>query len=345
MPSYRFSSALASAAVVLGVALVPGSAHADDPAPTDVFTTSGLTAALSAAQASTAAAAKAGWIVQGTASDAGAPAVAVKAIYAVDRALTSADDAGTVVEAQHSGTYSTVDGLEAYMPKARVRRALKAIAKPHATWVFTPRKKLDLSDPEGDSVIVLAAPDAALRQLIDPAQTKLTGTPTRAVAEDGSTTYSFSATDLTADGESFTGTLTVDAGGTLTAVTSATRSDTIALTYGYGTQQVTLPARNKTVTSEQLIQGFALADLPRQVRSTARLVAKMASRQHSATVGSINSAARRLTKSLNRALGLKVFATTTIARGARITGTNRYTHARTSYTVTIAGKKAVVHRA
>lgn len=345
MSSYRFSTPLASAVLVLGASLVPVSAFADDPA--GALTTADLAAALSAAQAPTAAAARGGWILQGTGSEAGSPAVTVKVMYAVDRALTSAGADETMVEVEHSGTYITVAGFEAIMPGRSVKRALKAIAKPHATWVFTREKSLDLSDPEEDSVIVHVAPDAMLRDLVDPAQTKLTGAPTKSVAEDGSTTYAFSATDLTGDGETGTGTVTIDASGVLTTVHSESASETATLTYAYGTQEVAVPARSETVTVNRLAQGFELAVLPRRVRSAARLVARVATRgarPHRVTVDAISSAAWKSTKGINHALGLKVLTSKTIARGARITGTNPFTHARTSYTVTIAGRKAVVHK-
>lgn len=356
MDHYRPSALLASAALVLGAALVPVSAFADEttsptstPNSTGAFTNDDLVAALKAAEAPTAAAAKAGWSAQGTATERGGKAVSLKAVYAVDRALASTGGFGTAVQAEHSGTYLSLSTVSAVAPFLHVHRALKAIKKSHATWVFEPEKSLDLltRGDDGDSVVADIAPTAALTDLTDPTKTRLTGTPTKTEA-NGSTTYTVSGTDLTETGMSGTFTLTVAADGVLNAMEVASSSETDKLTFAYGAQHVTLPAKRKTVTLEQLTQGYMLATLPKQVRSAAKTVAMLVrfrAHKHAVTAASIRSYAKRITRSIDREIGLKVFTSQPIAGGARITGTNRFTHAHVSYTVTAAGKKALVRRA
>jgi hypothetical protein len=356
MNQHRPSALLASAALVLGAAFVPVSAFADEPtSPTSTPTSTGafsnddLVAALKAAEAPTAAVSKAGWSAQGTATERGGKTVSLKAIYAVDRALASAGGLGTAVQAEHSGTYVSLSTFSAVAPFLHVHRALKAIKKSRATWVFEPEKSLDLltRGDDGDSVVADVAPTAALADLADPTKTRLTGTPTRTEAS-GSTTYKVSATDLTDDGMSGTFTLTITADGVLSTVEMASSSETDRFTFTYGTQHVTLPAKRKTVTLEQLTQGYTLATLPKQVRSAAKTVAMLVrfrAHKHAVTAASIQSYAKRLTRSIDREIGLKVFTSRPIAGGAQITGTNHFTHAHVSYTVTAAGKKAVVRRA
>lgn len=268
-------------------------------------------------------------------------------VYAVDRGLADAGTEGTLVEAQHAGTYITLAGLASVMSRSRVHRALKAIKRPRARWVFTPDKSLDLHSRDGGSLIREVGPDAALSDLVDPTQTKLTGTPTKTAAGDGATTYAFSATDLVDDGESGTGTVTINASGVVTAFTSVSASDTEDGTYTYGTQQVALPAKSKTVTVQRLSQGLVLSTLPHQVKLAAKLIARAATRRahnHTVTVAAVRAVARQMVRRIDHGLGSKVFTATPTARGVRITGTNRFTRAHVSYTITATGKKAAIHK-
>jgi hypothetical protein len=345
MSPYRCSALFASAALVLGATLAPAVAFADstDPA-SGAITHDDLVAALTAAHTATATAAKAGWVAQGTATEAGSPAEAMKAIYAVDRALASGADLGTLVQAQHSGTYMTLSSFDGLLP---VRPALKALAKPHATWVFVPEKSLDLRSRDGDSVIAGIAPDGLLADLVDPEKTRLADTATKATAGDGSATYTFFQTDLTGDGTSGTDTLTVNADGKLTAVKTVASAETDTATFTYGTQHVALPTASQTVTLDQLTQGVVLAALPRETKAIAKQVAKAATRHaHKKPVKAavLRSTAKKIAKGFDRTLGLRIFSTKPITGGVRIIGTNPYRHTRVSYKVTAAGKKAVVHK-
>lgn len=353
MRSYRSSALIASAALALGAAAVPASAFADDTASPTSITTADLVSALTADKASTAAAGKIGWIATGTFAEGGSAPAAVKAIYAVQRGAMSiggTTDIG-VIEAQHSGTYMTLSTIgygHGHGRGPRIKAALKAIKKPAATWFFLPDASLDLHNPDGNSGIAQIAPDNMLQQLIDPKQTTLTGTPTETVAIDGSTTYAFSEKDLTSDGESGTGTVTVDAHGVLTAFTVVGASGTGSLTYSYGPQQVALPSAASTVTFQQLNEGTFLATLPHSVKSEATQVARLATRaahKHAVKVSAIRGNARMEASLTNSMTGAKVESITPIPGGVRITGTNRYNHTHVSYTVKASGTKAVVRKA
>lgn len=352
MPPYRSSALLASAALVVGAVLVPASAFADDtttaPAPgtTVDISIDQLTQALTAAKAPTTAAARAGWVTRGATTLAHQPTVDTTAIYAVDRGLTDTLNVGPLVEAEHSGTYFTVAGLNAAEPGVHIHRALKAIRKPHATWVFSPDRSLDLHNYQSGSLIALQAPDTFLDVFTDTSQFTLTGTPTETIAGDGSTTtYTFAGTHVT--GGSQTDTVTINAQDVLTRVTSTTAAGSGTSDYTYGTQHVDLPAKKKTVTIKQVNQGYVLSTLPKQVRTGARVVASEANDRaqgHPVKVAAIRSYARRMARSVDRSIGLKVLTTTAIAGGVRIIGTNHFTHARATYTVRLSGKRAVAHQ-
>ncbi|WGL53633.1 hypothetical protein P5P86_07315 [Nocardioides sp. BP30] len=353
MLPYRSSALLASAALVLGAAFVPASAFADDttpdptptPTPAPAFTNADLVAALTADEAPTAAAAKAGWVSQGSVKDDGFSTEGFKAIYAVNAASEDYTSAGSAVEVEHSGTYFTLSVLG---PRHKTKQALKAIRKPHATWVFMPEKSLDLRDLQGDSSIAHLAPDAMLKGIVDPTQTTLTGTPTTTTAADGSTTYGFSQTDLSGSGDSGTETVTVNRGGVVTAFTYTDPSDAGSVHYSYGAQHVTLPAAKRTVTFKQYLEGTILADLPREVKQSATFLAKQlthAYRKHGVKVATVRSVAKRFAKFTNSIAGAKIFSTAPVSGGVRLTGTNHFTHKHVSYTVKVSGKRAVAHKA
>ncbi len=341
MRSYR-SALLAVPALALGAALVPVGAYADTA--TTTISTTELVNALKAAEAPTAAAATGGWVAQGTDAAKGSPSVSIKAIYAVDRGSVNVDDY-TMLEAQHSGTYMPLSTLGT--PRV-VMRSLRAVKNPHATWIFMPDRSLDLRDPARDSVIAGAAPELLLTQAVDPARTRVTGTPSKTVAADGSTTYSFVQKDLKDDANSGSVSMTIDADGVCTAFTAVTATETDTVGFTYGPQQVTLPSAASTITMQLFTEGSFLADLPRAVKGAATQVAKQATRRahhHAVTADAIRTAAKRGAKLANRAIGAKDFSTRSIAGGVRITGTNRYLHKHVAYTVTAAGTKALAHKA
>jgi len=345
MSTYRASALLASTALALGGVLVPAAAHADTPAPGPAFSIADLTTALTDAEAPTASAAAGGWVAAGTDTAKGGPILPMKVIYAVDRGLTDAGSAGTLVEAQHSGTYVSLATLGA---ERRTKKALKAVRKQRAAWVFMPDAALDLRDVSSDSAVAHLAPEQILKQMVDPAQTTLTGTPTATAGDDGSTTYSFTENDLTMGGDPGTVSLTISASRVLTGFTSVSATETGTGTYRYGPQQVALPPASRTITLERLVEGQFLANLPREVRSAATELAKgLTHRAHgrAVKVAAIRAAAKGFTRYTNRALGAKVFSTSSVAGGVRITGTNRYLHQHAAYTVTAAGTKAVVRKA
>ena len=347
MLPFRSSALLASAALALGAALVPASALADSTGPSSspTFTTTDLVAALTAAETPTAAVAKAGWVARGTDVEGHKAPEAMTAIYAVDHGAAHVGSEISMVEADHAGTYMTLAGLG---PGRRTERALKALNRPRARWVFAPDRSLDLRDLDTNSAIAHLAPDLLLAQFVDPTRTTLTGTPTATAEADGSTTYAFDETDLTADGERGTTTVTIDAGGVVTAITSATTSDSGSVRYTYGAQHVALPARASTITLDQLREGSFLATLPRQVRMTATLVAQQATstaHHHTVKVAAIRRPAARFARFTNRLASAKILSTRPIAGGVRIIGTNRHTHTHVAYTVTSTGTRAVCHKA
>lgn len=351
MLPYRSSALLASAALVVGAALVPASAFADDPTPTPdpAISNADLVAALTAAETPTAAAAKAGWLAQGGDANSDFGNSTIKAIYAVNLGSADAGADGSMVEAEHSGTYMTLSSLGAHR---FVKRSLKAIKRPHATWIFLRDRSLDLRDPDGDSMVAQLAPDLLLKELVDPKHTTLVGTPTVKTAADGSKTYTFAGADLDSEGVYETGTLMLNPSGVLTSVKTVSSSDTTTIGYSYGAQHVTLPSKKSTITFEQFNEGSILSNLPTEVKSAATELAKDATMEakkrphkHTVKVEAIRTYAKRFAKLTNSLVGAKIFSTTSLPRGARITGTNPFTHAHVSYDVTAAGKKAVAHKA
>lgn len=351
MSPHRSSALLASAALVTAIAAAPCAAFADDtttpPATTTgttTITTDDLVAALEAAVQPTTEAEKAGWSVQGTVHQNGQALVKVSAIYALTRGSLSAGSQGPVIQAEHSGTYITVAALAAEVPGLNLRRSLKAIGRASAQWVFMPEKKVDLLTGV-DGLLTDVVPDAALATLVDPKQTTITGAPTQTVADDGSTTYQFTATD--SDEETVAGTVTIGADGAIAELDAATATEEDASTFAYGTQHVALPAARATVTIDQLVTGSILADLPSAVHEIAVETADRAKKKahkHAVKAAAIRSAAGAIAKSFDRVLGVKAVTTRAIAGGVRITGTDRHIHSRVSYTVKAAGKKAVVRR-
>lgn len=343
MSPHRSSALLASAALVLGATLAPATAFADGAAPSDAtFTVDDLRDALTAAQATTASAEASGWRLDGTAA-LGDTQTSVTAIYAVDRDLSSVPGLGSVIDAQSSGTYVTLSTLK-HMGLFPVRRALAAIGREDATWLFTTDKSVDLLG--SDAATADLDPATTLADLLDETQTELTGTPTETVADDGSATYGFEATHTT-DGETATGSLTIDASGLLTAISTATSDETETLAFVYGPQHVDLPSKGVTVTDKQLSLGLMLATLPHQVKSLATQAARMAtsaSHHHAVKPRTIRSAAGRMVRLIDRHLDTKALSTKSIPGGVRISGVDHRTHIRASYTVVAHGKKALARK-
>lgn len=351
MTPYRSSALLASAALVVGAVAAPCAAFADDtttpPATTTPATTTitadDLTAALKAAQQPTTDAEKAGWSMHGTDAVNGQDPIRMNVLYAVSRDQLSGGGVGTLIQAQHRGTWISVRGMNALMPGVHVKRSLKAIGKQNAQWILMPEKKLNLLG--NDSLVGDLTPDATLTDLLDPSQTPVTDPVTETVAADGATTYQFSSTD--SDEETVAFSVTIGADDTLAELDAVTATEKDQMTFAYGAQHVSLPPRRLTVTEAQLERGAALADLPRLVRLVADDVAtvvKIKAHKHAIKVGLLRSVARSTTRGLDRTLGLKALSTRAIAHGVRITGVNRHTHTRVSYTVTASGKKAVVRK-
>ncbi len=147
------------------------------------------------------------------------------------------------------------------------KRVLQAINRPHASWIFVPDASLDMRNTDSESAIAQIAPDLALASIVDPAQSTLTGTPSETVAADGATTYVFALTDLTSKGQSGTYTLTVDAGGVVTAIKVVSGGETDVADFAYGAQHVSVPAAGSTITLQQFTEGSFLATMrPRSRR-------------------------------------------------------------------------------
>ena len=345
MRRYRRFAVLAAALTLsagLAPLLAPVSAHADT---ATTMTPADLVAALTAAEAPSASAGQGGWLAQGTDTPAGGPTSAMKAVYAVSRGTIDAGNGNAMVEAQHSGTYITLSSMGGPRTVSAVRAAL---AKPNAAWVFVPDGSLDLLASDPSNPLPHIAPDGVLRQLVDPTQTKVAGSPTSSVDASGNTTYSFSDTDLTAGSAQGTATVTIDANGVLTAASMTSTVEAATFAYTYGPQQVALPPAASTITQAQFIEGTFLATLPAQVKRAATMTAAQATRtaHHRAVKqGAIRTAATRTVAVPNQIVGARVFTTKAIPGGVRITGTNRYTGQRVAYTVTASGKRAIARKA
>lgn len=350
MSPYRSSALLAVAALALGATVVPAAAFADDATPPASTTTTTLSIdqlrqELAAAETASAQAVtdQGGWSLDGTDVENGGDAQTVHAAYDGGTGILTESGVGTIVEVQNQGSYFSRALFAAEMPG--VRTALKAIAQPDATWIFQQDRSLSLLT--GDGMTASLSPAGELRSLADP-KASFGADPTRTVAEDGTTTYQFTITLPDDAADSGDTTLTIAPDGTLASMDTAGSADVSSVLFAYAPQTtIDLPTTG-VVSLDRLMQGMMLATLPAETRSIATRTATQVTKVaygHPVKARTIRSAVAVLVRRDNGAVGVKAFATHRIAGGVRIVGTNPYTRARTAYTVTAAGKKAVARKA
>jgi hypothetical protein len=353
------------ASLTLGAVAAPcvlsGAADADDAATvTSATTSAAVLAALQAAHDPTAAANAGDWSSHaayadrdGSPEDNGQEDIAFAA--SEKRALFS--ETGTTartIAVDHRGMYQSVAAFAEYqgVSTGRVVRGLAMVGRSDRTWVFEPDSSVDLEDP--DSGTFLMRPAALIEFLSDPTVTAIDGTPTEAVAGDGSTTYGFAATMTIPDdddsGNSYQVgyvTVTIDPGNVVTGFSEDFGEGQEAATYSYGTQHVALPTSDEVVRESLAEEGVRLMTLASATKGVARTVQILAGpppRRHAALVRSVRSAGAYEVRSENGEFHARVFRARPTADGVRITGVNPFTQQKFAYTVEVAGRKVTVHR-
>jgi hypothetical protein len=352
---HRPFALLLGASLAFAAVATPGIAHAGDA--TTATTAAAVVDALKAAHTPTVAAAEDGWSSHWDFTETGTPTYSMDVTYAAAEGrdlLAETGTAATTIEVDHQGTYESLsaftesDGVSI----RRVKRALTLIGHPDKTWVYQPDPTIDLGDP--DSGIAGAGPDTVLQSLVDPDQTKIVGTPTQAVAADGSVTYGFAVKSTYTgedEGEPTTesgyDTVTIDAGNVLTGLTEDFSDYQVTETYAVGKEHIALPAADEVVRGSLVREGVNVLTMPADAR---RIVEQVQSEvyfthhRRAGTVRLIRSSAASEVAMTNYGDHPKIFATRNIAGGVRVTATNPLTHQKLAYTVTAHGKQAAIHR-
>lgn len=368
MRLHRPTALLLGATLVLGAVATPGIAFADGTttpgastapsatapsATTTQLTPQQLTADLTKAAAATKAAGKDGWSESvHTAAPDGSASMAWTLVYAVrqGRAYTaiSGELTGKMIAVQHAGIYAGTSSVASILGSAaHVKRLLAAVGRPNATWIYTPDPTVDLTD--GEFGMADASPAQLLSALIAPTYETVTGAPAKTVAAGGmSTTYAFTvAAAKPKDPDSVAGTITVtlNAGGVMTAFTATSSDEAESGSFAYGKQNILLPTGAQVVSISRLLDGEALLRMKsdaRKIAAQTRTQVTKTKHKKSRTVRLIRTKAATLVANANSADGLHVFSRRNIAGGVRVTATNPYTHDKLIFTVKGAGKKAIV---
>lgn len=342
----RPSALLLSSALVLGAMTAPTAAFGDATSKTTITVDDVLTA-LVEARTATKAAATDGWddhvddVQLG-----GATSTAELAYDATDGrgSLSGQDDGETfqMIMVDHGGSYESIASYRGRGSAERYRRALTMIGHPDATWVHEPAAP-DVANQDFGAAF---GPSYILEVLTNSEESKISGTPTVSTAADGSSTYSLTVmlTDL---GDHGSMTLTVGTDGVLTADSSDFDGEQSSSRYTYGPQAVPLPDPSDAVSAHDLDRALTLLDMrsdARMIAGEVRIYAIKNRHPHLSNAQTIRRYAKSDARMMNGMYGGTVFAEHDIARGARITATNPFTHAKVVFTVRATGKRVVVRR-
>jgi hypothetical protein len=238
------------------------------------------------------------------------------------------DDLGSfsMIAADHRGVYLSVD-------RSFERAALRMMGRTGVTWVFNADKSLDLDEYVTDNSVTPAALAG---------EYSVAGT--RTTHDDGSTDYGFT------EKSGLKVTLSVTAAQVLAGARAEGRDSDgttdVALTYTYGPQTITLPARDAVISGRAMATGVAYLSMADAVKSAAVAGARAterAAKNKKIKVKSLRSYVRKATadNEFDRVGMVKV---KNIKGGVRVHATNPWTKQKVAYTVTATGRKAVVRK-
>ncbi|WIM97346.1 hypothetical protein ACTOB_000855 [Actinoplanes oblitus] len=317
---------LATASVTAGLLTAPAAAFAADT--TTQLTASQMSAALKTVAGSTGASAAKGWAgsFRMTSERQGSGSGTFVTDPAGGRAYTRID-----VPYQHETQYAVArKGVYTSLSTAREKAAVKMMRRPSVKYVFAARPSLNITSWTRDNS---ADPSTVLTDDTEYAGTKVTHT-------DNSATYRFDDDDEGAY------TYEVSAAGVLTsAKISYSSYMTVAFTWRYGAQHVTLPTTAQTIGSATLDKGLAYLDLGTDVRKLAKKSAadvRVAANKHTVRVSVLRKVVKRDVTRFNQDAKVKVVAVTTVTGGVRISARNPWTGVKVAYTIKASGKKVVV---
>jgi hypothetical protein len=231
--------------------------------------------------------------------------------------LTFAGHPITQYVAAGRGTYTAVTD-----PSSRA--ALKMMRRPSVRYVFTPDRSTTL-DSDDMSAAALLTDDVDLAG-------------TRTLHDDGSADYR-----LTENGSKLT--LHTDPAGLLTSADTTGDGVQMTLTYAYGPQHLTLPARAATISAATMEHGLAYLDMAAAVRQLAGDTATgalQAAHGHNISAASLRKVARQAADATNAAAGITMLKTANATGGVRVYATNPWTHRTISYTISTAGRKVTI---
>ncbi|MEV6596347.1 hypothetical protein AB0M36_05695 [Actinoplanes sp. NPDC051346] len=316
---------MTTVALAAGLVATPGAAHAADT--TTTLSATEMAAALKTVATTTTAAAEDGW--KATMSYyRGSETVTLS--YVVD------PHRGVAVDHADFGTLAfteyAVDGKGRYTSIAsskNFRAAVRMMGRPAVKYRFRSEPGLKMDD------FVDATGPAPAKVLTD--EDIRTGTKT--LHDNGSADFAYTNDD----GVRFV--MQVDPAGTLTDVQVNDDGLEATLRYGYGEQQVALPAAAATISDTTLSHGvayLAMASTVKTVASEAAAQTRVVAQGRTVKVAALRKTVRTWATLLNQRDGLKIVKVKDISRGARVYATNPWTHKTVSYTVKASGRKVVV---
>jgi hypothetical protein len=303
----------------------PGVAYAADTV--DPLSATEMAAALKQVDTATAVVAQPGWraaeTVGGLLSAAG--------VFVLDRRggrvfdqFRVGRDVLTSYAAEHRGTYENVTDPAS-------RSALRMMHRSGVRYVFTPDKRLALDHYVTENG---PAPSVVLTEDVKHAGTRTTH-------DDGSADYRYT------DQDGAVVTIAVSAAGVLTSAHAAMSGLTVAVSFTYGPQHVTLPAASATIGSAALARGVAYLDMSANVKAVAHdgaAAARRSAHGHAVRTSALRTAVRRAAARFNATVEGTVVRVRNIHGGARVYATNPWTHKTVTYTVKASGRKVVVRR-
>lgn len=321
---------MTAASITAGVLAAPGAAYATDT--TTKLSAASLAAELKAVSAASTAASKNGW--KATMGMRWPDGLQITGLYVADPAggIATAQiraRGGDAGRGKIVATYAAVGrGLYEYNDSPKILQAVKMMRRPAVRYVFTP-KAVKLNEYAAE---YMPQPGLALAP-----NGKYPGTKT--VHDGGSTDYAYQ------DQIGMTNTVRVSSAGALTSARATDLDVTLTVAFTYGPQRVTLPAPAVTVDAKSLAAAVAYLTMPESVKGVAdrgAAATRRAAKGKPVNVASLRTIVRREAVASNTSTKVNMIKVNTIGAGIRVSGTNPWTRATVSYTVTASGSKVIV---